>query len=241
MLLSWRPRLTAARARLAALEAAIDPDGERGLGRAARARGGQLIGEGLEVEPRFRTAVAAALGDAGTAWLVAESEVVPLAQRRGVLALARRTARRDGSKAAQAGADLLNAVTAAGGGALVDAIRRDPNGKVTELLERVVWLPDIASALALRPSLPVGWRAVTLAGEVVAEDGLVSLARDRSELDIASRRAAEEASVAELEPRLEGCARRSSAPGQRRFQCRRRSPRSGACYRRRPYRAPASG
>ncbi len=203
---------TAARARLAALDAAIDPDGERGLARAARARGGQLIGEGLEVEPRFRTAVAAALGDAGTAWLVAESEVVPLSERRGVLALGRKAARRDASKAAQTAADALDAATAAGGGHLVDAIRRDPNGKITELLERVVWLPDIATALALRPSLAAGWRAVTLAGEVVAEDGLVSLARERSELDVASRRTAEEAGLAELEPRLE--AARSAAERQ---------------------------
>ncbi|HYI23082.1 MAG TPA: chromosome segregation protein SMC [Candidatus Limnocylindrales bacterium] len=194
---------TAARARLAALEAVIDPDGERGLARAARARGGQLIGEGLEVEPRFRTAVAAALGDAGTAWLVAEAEVVQLAQRRGVLALGKKAARRDASRLAQAGADVLAAAGAAGGGSLVDAIRRDPNGKVSELLERVVWLPELGGALALRQSLPAGWRAVTLAGEVVAEDGLVSLARERSEIDIASRRAAEEAGLAELEPRLE--------------------------------------
>ena len=193
----------AARTRLAALETAIDPDGERGLARAARARGGQLIGEGLEIEPRFRTAVAAALGDAGIAWLVAEEDVVPLAQRRGVLALAGKAVRRDAAKSHQAGADLLATATAAGGGALVDSIRRDSNGKVTELLERVVWLPDITAALAVRTSLPAGWRVVTLAGEVVGDDGLVSLARERSELDIATRRTAEEARLAELEPRLE--------------------------------------
>ena len=45
---------------------------------------------------------------------------------------------------------MLAAVGARGGGPLVAALRRDPTGHVSRLLERSVWVPDLAAALALR-------------------------------------------------------------------------------------------
>ncbi|MEP7379871.1 MAG: AAA family ATPase, partial [Chloroflexota bacterium] len=51
----------AVRSRLAALDAALAALSDDGLARAARARGGALVAEGLEIEPRFRAAVSAAL------------------------------------------------------------------------------------------------------------------------------------------------------------------------------------
>ena len=58
------------RANLAALDAVVDANTDDGLARAARARGGSLVAEGLEIEARFRNAVSAALDHAasGFAW-----------------------------------------------------------------------------------------------------------------------------------------------------------------------------
>src|SRR3972149_3061113 len=71
----------------------------------------------------------------------------------------------------------LEAVRAANGGPLVDAIRRDPEGHVSRLLATVLWVPELDDALALRAVLPAGWRVVTAAGEVVSADGVVTLGR----------------------------------------------------------------
>ena len=72
----------AVRGRLAALDAALGALSDDGLARAARARGGALVAEGLEIEPRFRAAVSAALGAAASAYLVDEDSVTALAARR---------------------------------------------------------------------------------------------------------------------------------------------------------------
>ncbi len=200
--------LVAARARLAAVESAM-AGADDGLARAARARGASLLGEGLEVEPRFMSAVSAALGSAATAYLVTEDSVAPLSGRRGTLALAGdgRGAIRPASGAAVAAAAnaasaLIDMATSAGGGSLAsDGVRRDPQGEVSRLLERVVWLPGLDAALDLRRHLPPGWRAVTLAGEVVADDGIITLAIGESALKHQAARDAARQLIAELEPR----------------------------------------
>ena len=190
--------LAAARARLAAAEASISA-GDEGLARAARARGGTLLGEGLEVEPELRRAVSAALGVAGNAYLVDEGSVQPLAERRGTLVV-----RGTRSKAATgtAVAELVGAAKNAGGGALADAVRRDPQGEVTRLLARVVWLPDLGAALAIRNRLPSSWRAVTVAGEVVDDRGVVELGSGASSVDLQAERSAARLDLDDVAARL---------------------------------------
>ncbi|HEY7598684.1 MAG TPA: chromosome segregation protein SMC, partial [Candidatus Limnocylindrales bacterium] len=191
----------AVRGRLAALEAALAALSDEGLARAARARGGALVAEGLEIEPRFRAAVSAALGAAASAFLVDEGSVTALASRRGNLAVAGAAARPTPPAAL---AQITDAAAAGGGGRLSEAIRRDPQSQVTRLLERVVWLPDLAAALAIRGALPQGWRAVTLAGEVVVDDGLVQLAATESVLEQRAQRDAQAKQLQDLESRLDG-------------------------------------
>jgi chromosome segregation protein len=191
----------AVRGRLAALDAALAALNDEGLARAARARGGSLVAEGLEIEPRFRAAVSAALGAAAGAFLVDEGSVPALAARRGNLAVAGAAARPTPPAAL---AQVTDAAIAAGGGRLSDAIRRDPQSQVTRLIERVVWLPDLAAALGIRASLPQGWRAVTLAGEVVADDGLVQLAATESVLEQRAQRDTQAKQLQGLTTTLEG-------------------------------------
>ncbi|MGZ8337467.1 MAG: chromosome segregation protein SMC, partial [Allosphingosinicella sp.] len=191
----------AARGRLAALDAALAAVSDEGLARAARARGAALLAEGLEIEPRFRAAVSAALGIAASAYLVDEDAVAALSARRGSLALSGAAAR---PTPAAASASITEAASAAAGGRLTDAVRRDPQAQVTRLLERVVWLPDLAAALKVRGSLPAGWRAVTLAGEIVAEDGLIQLAAGESVLEQRAQRDAQQTQLGDLEEALGG-------------------------------------
>jgi chromosome segregation protein len=189
-----------ARGRLAALEASLAAATDDGLARAARARGASLLAEGLEVDARFRAAVSAALGSAALAFVVAEDAVAGLAARRGTLALSGAAGRPTPPAAGNA---IVEAATAAGGGRLGDAVRRDPQSRATHLLERVVWLPNLAPALRLRGALPPGWRAVTLAGEVVGDEGLVQLAGGASVLDQRAECDAQQIVARDLEQRLE--------------------------------------
>ena len=195
--------LGAVRMRIASLEAAVSGTDD-GLARAARARGATLLGEGLEVDPRFRTAVSAALGAAATAYLVTEDAVPALAGRRGTLAVpVGRSKASAPSAAVVAAADaLLRSAHELGGGRLVDAVRRDPQAVVTRLLEHVLWVTDIEAGLTLRAQLLDGWRTVTLAGDVIAADGLITLASGDSILELRARHGAALREASELASRL---------------------------------------
>ncbi len=176
---------SAARARLAAIDAAL-AGSDDGLARAARARGGKLVGEGLEIDPDLRNAVAAALGPAARAHLVTADVVPALAGRRGVLVVP--VARRRARAASAADEALIEAARRGGGGALVNAVRRDPQGEVSRLLERVVWVADLTAALDLRDQLLPGGCVVTLAGDVVGEDGVIALASADPVLELRAER-----------------------------------------------------
>ena len=172
-------RLGALRARLAALDDALAASIDPGLTRQARARGGSLIAEGLEVEPQLRVAVAAALGEAARGLAVDEAAARALSDGRGLLLLppaaAATRARGGGARQADPQA-VLAAAQAAGGGRLAEGLRRDPSGNIGRLLARSLWVPALADALSLRGQLPAGWRVVTLAGEVLGDEGLLRLA-----------------------------------------------------------------
>ncbi|MGI8929553.1 MAG: chromosome segregation protein SMC [Candidatus Limnocylindrales bacterium] len=192
---------SAARASLAGLDAALDATADEGLARAARARGGSLIAEGLEVEGQFRKAVSAALDHAATGFVVDDATPLITSKRRGTLVIRGGGANRRLTRGA-AGAPVLGAAQSLGGGSLVDAIRRDPQGEVARLIERVVWLPDLSAAVRFVPSLLPGWRAVTLAGDVVTDDGVVRLASGQSLLELRAERDEVRRRAVDLENRL---------------------------------------
>ena len=152
--------------------------------------------------------MSAALGAAASAFLVDEGSVTALAARRGNLAVSGAAARPTPPTAL---AQITEAASAAGGGRLSEVIRRDPQSQVTRLIERVVWLPDLGAALNIRASLPQGWRAVTLAGEVVADDGLVQLAAIESVLEQRAQRDAQAKQLQDLEKTLDGLRGRGSS------------------------------
>ena len=189
---------------------------ESGSGVAARLRvgGGRRIDEDLVVEPGLRRAADAALGGAGRAYLTTRQSILELTGERG-LAVIVDGAGADATPMEAVGAGLgrgaagpedTSAVTAfrarltaAGGGLLVDAIRRDGTGAAGRLLGRAAWAPDFATAVALQPHLPPGWIAVprdgsALVGEVIVRLGggdRVLEARAELERTLAELRAAE--------------------------------------------------
>ncbi|CAN5704959.1 chromosome segregation protein SMC [soil metagenome] len=191
--------LAAARRALAAIESAVASSEDDGLARAARARGAQPLAEGLEIDQRFRLAVAGALGSAATAYLV-DADVVPtFAARRGTLVL--RAASSRGGASARDREAVLSAAGARGGGSLAQAVRRDPQGAVTRLLERVVWLPDPGAAVDMRASLPPGWAAVALDGTRVSDQGIVRLGQAEPVLDRRRELDDQQRTVVDLERR----------------------------------------
>jgi chromosome segregation protein len=184
---SLRGRLDAVRARLAEDEA-------RGIARAARRVGGRRLDEELQVEPAFRAAVEAALGEVARAYLVDRGAVAGLASERGTVVVDERTpaertpAERTPAERASANPAELNArldaafadrLDALGGGILVEAIRRDPLGPARRVLDHVAWVPDLAGLLKLQPHLPAGWSAVTRDGSALA--GPIAIALGRAE------------------------------------------------------------
>jgi chromosome segregation protein len=201
--------LAAARARIERLERELDHEEARTLIATARRRGGRPIAEGLEVDPAFRSAVEAGLGEAIRGVTLSEAAVRALGEARGTVLLA------DGATTAtpEPPAQLLQDVLGVGGGRLAEGLRRDPDGLVGRLLARDLWVPSIEEALALRASLPVGWRLVGLDGAVVDAAGVVHIGagepllarraeRDRLVVELANlERAATEAAEAAAEAR----------------------------------------
>ncbi len=175
--------LAAARARRDAARARLDEEESRGIARAARRRGGRRVDEELAVEPELRSAVEAALGEGARAYVLARDQIGELGSERGVLVAAEAletgpVGRRRGDssdRAEPAVRILLDAVLQAGGGRLSSAVRRDPGGAATRLLERVVWLPDLPAALGVQAILPEGWLAATRDGSAVVGTTLTTL------------------------------------------------------------------
>ena len=195
-----RGRLDGLRARLAEEEA-------RGIAKAARRAGGRPLAEGLEVEAGFRVAVEAALGDVMRGYIVAREAIPALDGQRGTVVLGSGAGGAGGPAALEAAAAPVEAAAAYGGGKLSDAIRSDPGGAASRLLSRVVWVPDLAAALAIQPRLAAGWVTVTREGAVVTAAGVVSLGRSESLLD----RRAEIDRLADEVAGLEGEAQSASA------------------------------
>lgn len=181
--------------RLRALAERLDDEERRPIARAARKVGGRRLDDDLAVDPEFRAAVEAALTDRVRAYLVASANVAELATERGRLLVEERLATEADAGGTMARA-LLDAVTAAGGGSLHDAIRRDTTGVVRRLLARAAWLPDLAGAMAIQPHLPPGWVVVVRDGSAVVDEVGVTLGATDSILE---RRAEHQRLAVELE------------------------------------------
>ncbi len=179
---------TAAAARVAALRGSVEAararvaeEEARGIARAARRAGGRRLDEDLQVEPAFRAAVEAALGETARAYLVGREAVPGLAGERGLVVIdapPMSPPRPDGS--------FVDRLAGLGGGVLADAVRRDPVGAARRILERVAWVPDLAALIDLQPGLPPGWAIVSRDGTAVAGPVAIALGRPSGALDRAA-------------------------------------------------------
>jgi chromosome segregation protein len=197
-------RLATSAGALDGLRARLAEEEARGIARAARRRGGRRLDDGLEVDPVLRAAIEAVLGDVSRAYFVEQEAVGELARERGILALplpASLTTDRASRTTGGGGREqtLLDRVVVLGGGRLAEAVRRDPTGAVGRLLETVVWLPDLSSALEAQPLLPLGWLAVTRDARAVLGSITVSLGGADGSLERRAEQNRVAAEVARLE------------------------------------------
>ena len=193
---SARTSVNSLAAHLAALDARLREDEERGIARAARRRGGRRIDEDLTIDAGLRAAVEAVLADAARGYLVGSDAVAALAGERGVLVVDDAGAERHRPARSGDVDRVLARVAAMGGGRLDAAVTRDPLGAATRLLGRAVWVPTLEDALALRSELPVGWVAVPRDGSAVVADATITLGRPDGSLE---RRAERTRLATELE------------------------------------------
>lgn len=201
-----RAEADAARAHLDSLTRRLRSSVPDPLAASLRDRGGRRLDEGLEVEPRLRTAVAAALGDVLTAMSVPSVAMPDVAAGDGGTYVVEPRPREAGRSPDIA--DLVDRIGEAGGGPLTDAVLRDPTGLVTRLLARAAWLPALTPALTLLGRLPPGWRIATLDGALVTDEGVVRLGTTQDALEVRAqateaertiRTASERASILERE------------------------------------------
>ncbi len=176
--------IAAGQGRLAGTEARQADEGARGIARAARRLGGRRVDADLQVDPAFRAAVEAALGERAGGYVVGRAAVGDLAAERGWLILDGETAGHAGRPGPDPGSQpFLDRLASLGGGLLVDAIRRDGLGAARSLLERTAWAPDLASALELQAILPAGWQLVVRDGAAVLAGQAIALGQADGSLD----------------------------------------------------------
>jgi chromosome segregation protein len=177
--------LASAGGRLAALEARLRDDEERGIARAARRRGGRRVDDEVVVQPELRAAVEAALDELARAYVVDAASASALAEERGILVIRERLDGTAGTTPGprDAGTRFLEKVREAGGTPLTDAIRRDPDSRVTTLLSRTAVVGDLPSALTLQPELPAGWTLVVRDGSAVVSELAIRLGRGDAPLE----------------------------------------------------------
>jgi chromosome segregation protein len=172
----------ALRARLEEMTARLAEDESRGIARAARRVGGHRVDEDLDVDPPLRGAIETALAGASRAYIVGAAEVPSFNRERGGLIVGERAAAPAGNEDAR-DRRFREAVSAAGGGFLDVAIRRDPAGAARRILARAAWLPDLAACLAIQPLIPPGWVAVPRDGAALMTELAVTFGAGESVLE----------------------------------------------------------
>ncbi|HSL32143.1 MAG TPA: hypothetical protein VK871_00760, partial [Candidatus Limnocylindrales bacterium] len=230
--------LAAQNGRLEALDARLAEEESRGIARAARRRGGRRLDENLVVDPPLRAAVEAALDERARAYLVAGEAVADLATERGMVFVEEIAGAGAATPRDAAERRFLERAADAGATSLADAVRRDPVGAATRLLNRAVAVPDLAAALDLQSALPPGWLLVVRDGSAVVEGPAVRFgkgdsplerqaeaARLRTEVDRLAGEASDATAAAEIAAAEAAAARRrldevrlaeSAATGERR-------------------------
>ncbi len=173
----------ALRGRRDALTERLADEERRPIARAARKVGGRRLDEDLAIDPDLRAAVEAALADRARAYLVGASSVPALTGERGRLVVEERLGTGTTGSPDAATRRFLDAVAAAGGGRLADAVRRDATGGVRRLLVRATWAPDLETCLRLQSEIPAGWIVVPRDGEAVVDDVGVALGAADSVLE----------------------------------------------------------
>src|SRR5262249_7203758 len=139
----------ATRARLEELNARLAEEEARGIARAARRIGGRRGGAGPGAPPPLRAPPPARPPRASPAYIAAAADVPGLTRERGGLIVGERAAVAAGTDDARE-RRFRDAVSAAGGGILDGAIRRDSAGAARRILARSAWLPDLGACLALQ-------------------------------------------------------------------------------------------
>jgi len=169
---------------------------------AARADGGERLDRDVQLDPKLRAAVDAALAGVGPAFVVGRATVGRLVGERGSVVVAELLAARS-AEATNADGRFAETIRSRGGGLLVEAIRRDDRGALRRLLERCAWLPDLDTCLELQFTMPAGWTLVPRDGTAAVGDLIVELGPDGGVIErqaTAQRLAAEAARLStELE------------------------------------------
>ena len=183
-------RLAQLTGRLDALRARLAEDETRPIARAARRLGGRRVDADLSIEPTFRAAVDLALGEAVRGYLVERAAVAELASERGTLVISEASAApstgpaRDRERSfGPTDRAVLERAGSLGGGRLADALRRDPGGAASRLLDRVCWVPDLTALVEIQPHLAVGWLAVVRDGSAAAGALTIALGRGDGSLE----------------------------------------------------------
>ncbi len=200
------------RGRAEALADHLAEEERRPIARAARKAGGRRLDEDLAVDPGLRAAVEAVLADRARAYLVATDKVTDLAAERGRLLVEERLAG-EVSITDAATRRCLDAVAEAGGGRLIEAVRRDASGGVRRLLARAIWMPDLPACLAIQALLPAGWVAVARDGSAVVDDTGVTLGAADSVLERRAEHARLNADLERAEAELTELQRAVAASG----------------------------
>ncbi|MBI3751047.1 MAG: chromosome segregation protein SMC [Chloroflexi bacterium] len=195
-------RLSAAQGHLAAVRDTIEAQERGSLGTAVRSAGGRGLADGLVVDDARRAAVAAALGELAAGYVIGRGAVPALGDQRGAVVV--REAISMTAEAREPMTTFRASVEAAGGGVLADAITADPSSAVVALLSRAAWVPDLAAALELQPTLPAGWLVVTADGGAVVRGPAISLGRTDGLLERRAEAARLQAAVEQLEVAVAG-------------------------------------
>ena len=107
----------------------------------------------------------------------------------------------------------LDAVAAAGGGRLAEAVRRDATGGVRRLLARAVWMPDLDACLAIQAIAARGLGGGVRDGSAVVDDMGVTLGAADSVLERRAEHARLDADLERAESELAELQRAVAAGG----------------------------
>jgi chromosome segregation protein len=192
----------AIRAARVVIEAAGPADERAAFAGAREVSDAARLGDDLEVDPEWRSAVDAALSETLGAPVLGRTVIGSLAGSTGVAVVAE--ANEEVVRDRESDVAFRSSLERVGGGMLGDAIRRDPSGTARRLLARTGWVVNLATALELQPRIPAGWTIATRDGAALVRPLEVALGADRRRLERRARRERAERRLVGLESELVG-------------------------------------